>query len=179
MTKETSGFRGTGRAIWVGIDKFSDYLGFLAGLSYIFLAIIVSGAILLRYFLGITIASLTELSEYALYVSVLISCPYVLKVDGHVNVDVFINAANSRTKKRLALVCNILGILTSATYMYYGTISAYETFVRKIPVIKTMAFPKWVLLVVIPIVSALFLYYFVIRISNSFNESTTLEAKDM
>ena len=94
---------------------------------------------------------MTELTEYSLLWITFIGAPWVLKVDGHVRIDVFLVQLNRKSqnivKGLLSVVCSIILI----PIIWYGASYTIDCFIKGSYVYSVLELPKGAIMIVIPI----------------------------
>ncbi|MFD1795539.1 TRAP transporter small permease [Paracoccus aurantiacus] len=74
------------------LNRFTVWLAWLAGLALIFMVVIISTGVVLRYMFGTPLLGLNEINQLTAVVLVMAALPYCTLHNGHVGVDVFDNA---------------------------------------------------------------------------------------
>lgn len=148
-------------------DRAIDGMAVLAGLSILFVMFSICYEVVTRYFHLNTPAWVTEVTEYLLLYITFLGAPWVLKEDGHVRVDIILGRLPWKTQKAFDLGTSLVGMLICAVLVWYGTKTAWELYERGIPVIKTLAVPKYLLVGIIPL-GSLFLILEFMRRARSF-----------
>lgn len=130
--------------------------GLLAGAAFAVMAVLVTLNVMLRN-LGLTnFPWLLEVSEYVLYIGTFLAAPWVLRLGGHVRVDLLpgvLPGAGARWVNIAADLCGLLFCLVLARHGWNVTVDA---FYRGDMMFKELVIPEWPLLAVIPL-SALLL----------------------
>jgi TRAP-type C4-dicarboxylate transport system permease small subunit len=153
----------TGERLEIWIDRIIDGMAVLAGLSILFVMFSICYEVLLRYFNFRPLAWVTEVTEYLLLYITFLGAPWVLKEDGHVRVDIVLARLPWKTQKAFDLGTSLAGMLICAVLVWYGGKITLELYERGIPVIKTLAVPKYLLVGIIPVGSLLLIVEFVRR----------------
>jgi TRAP-type C4-dicarboxylate transport system permease small subunit len=78
------------RSNW--LDRASLGLAILAALALIFMVVVISAGVILRYAFGTPVLGLNEINQLTAVVLVMAALPYCTVRSGHVGVDVFDNA---------------------------------------------------------------------------------------
>lgn len=149
-----------GRYVTKTFDYLTDAMAVISGILLFTLTAMTCIAVIIRYFFQLSAAWTTEFAEYFIYLAVVLATPWVLKHDKHVTVDVFINLANPKIQRRIAIFNCIVGIIISALLFYYGTMAAHENYVKGTMIIRVTPIPKYVPLVFIPIMAFFLVYQF-------------------
>jgi TRAP-type C4-dicarboxylate transport system permease small subunit len=131
-------------------DGIADVLAVVTAVLLCGLGFLITYSVLLRYYLHRTIGWVTEVSEYTLYAATLLGTAWVLKHDNHVRIDFLVNALRARQQLWLSAATSLIGGLVCLVFAYYGVVSAYELYVRGVRVVKFMALPKYIFVLLIP-----------------------------
>lgn len=74
------------------LDQATAWLAVLAAVALIFLVVVISAGVVLRYVFGAPILGLNEITQMTAVVLVMAALPFCTERNGHVGVDVFDNA---------------------------------------------------------------------------------------
>jgi C4-dicarboxylate transporter DctQ subunit len=136
---------------WAILDKIVTVLMVLAAALVLLDTLAVTIDVILRYSLGITWTGLFELTEYSLLWITFLSTAWILKVDGHIRVDLLLSRFNPRRRAITNIVTSIICIILLCVLTWYSaklTLSHYQmgTYISSIlqPV-------KWPIEIIIPI----------------------------
>lgn len=124
---------------------------FAASIMMAGLMVIVCIDMTLRYLYNSPLIWGTEVTEILLLYITFLGAGWVLHVDAHVVIDVFICKAGERKKKWLKLFsCGLIGIV-SAILIYYGFDTAYDHFARGVFNPTILETPIALIIVIIPV----------------------------
>jgi TRAP-type C4-dicarboxylate transport system permease small subunit len=144
-------------------DKIIGAFSFIAGLILAFILLSVCFDVFMRYFFNRPLQWVVELTEYALLYITFLGTAWLLKREGHINVDVFLALLGPRTQAGLKVFSSLIGIIVSFCLVWYGTAVAWENYRDGIYNITVLEFPKAPLLAIIPIGSLILLAQFIRR----------------
>jgi TRAP-type C4-dicarboxylate transport system permease small subunit len=147
-----------------GINRLSDVMAFISGVLLFTLGPMITIAVVLRYYFQVSVAWSTEIEEYILYVGVLFAAPWIMRKDAHVRVDILLNKARPAVKRVYQLIGNGVGLLTSAGLLYFGLLATHENFVRGTKIIKVMPIPKYLPLLIVPIMAFVLFFVFLFNL---------------
>lgn len=143
-----------------GLARFYDglhtVLGVVTAVCIALIATLVCADVIFRDLGIMTLPWQVEVSEYAQYVATFIGAPWVLKMGGHVRVDVLLNVVSAGTARVMEVVADVIGLLASACLLGYGIRTTYLTWRDDQLQIKMLTVPEWWIYSVI-IVSGLLL----------------------
>lgn len=134
--------------------------------------VIVSLEVVMRYFFHKPQIWVVEISEYVLVWSTFLGAAWVLKDEGHVQVDILYQTLNSKTRAWLGVFSSVLGVFVSLVFIIFGTRLTWGMCITLEADPKSqIGMPKGPLLAIIPFCSVLLLIQF-IRRSNKFYKQT-------
>jgi TRAP-type C4-dicarboxylate transport system permease small subunit len=133
------------------IENLLAALG-IAGLLFIIAA--VCAEILLRTFFARPQVWVIEFSEYALLYITFLGTSWLLRNDGHVRVDLLTDRLNGEWKRRLALASAAIGLAVALMLTVFGTAITLDQMRRGVYKPTILEFPTWLVLLVIPLGSA-------------------------
>lgn len=84
-----------------------------------------------------------EVSEYAQFVATFVGAPWVLRLGGHVRVDVLLNVVNAATARAMEIAADVIGLFASMCLFGYGIRTTYLTWRDNQLQIKMLIVPEW------------------------------------
>ncbi len=148
----------------------SIYSGILTGCAVIAAALIASMAVLittqvvLRYAFGIVILWVNDYIEYTLLASTLFGSAYLLKQKGHVEIDFFTARLRPAARRVFTVLAHAIGTFVCAAFWYSSSLTTIDHYRRGVLVIKSVAFPKYIVLLPIVVGFALLTVQFAIHL---------------
>ncbi|MCK5164344.1 MAG: TRAP transporter small permease [Desulfobacula sp.] len=152
------------------IDMILIGFAWLSGILMIFSLVSVCIDVVMRYFFNNPSGWILQISEYILLYIPFLSAAYVLKEDGHIKVDILLNFLGKRAEAVLNTVTSILGACVLFILTYYGTIITYDFYVRKVPTLKYLKIPEFLIIIVIPVGCFMFALQFIRRANNYYQK---------
>ena len=144
--------------------KLLDFCGFLAGIAYGSIALLVTIEVVIRN-LGIgSLLWLTEVIEYTLFVATFIAAPWVLNRAGHVRVDLLLRALPPSGRRTLEYIVDGLGFVISLFFTWYGVRVALDAYDTDIVIYNQLATPEWLLFLPVPFAGVMLAIEFVLRL---------------
>jgi len=92
-----------------------------------------------------------EASEYMLYLITLLSSPWLLRQGKHIRIDIVLRALPPRIGWALEWVGDLLGLLCSLYFVWYGMKVLVASYLAGSISIKTLIIPEWWLLAPMPL----------------------------
>ncbi len=123
----------------------------LASINMGALVIIICLDLTLRYFFNSPLIWATEITEISLLYITFLGTAWVFREDGHVVIDIFTGKAVGRKKDILTMISYMIVGMVSALLIYYGFITTYDHFKRKVFNPTIMETPIALIIMIIPI----------------------------
>src|SRR5680860_1791426 len=101
-------------------DRIIDGMAVVAAILLIFVTLSVILEVAARNISNHSLGWVEEITSYCLLIIAFLAAPWVLKVDGHVRMDLVINALNPRVRRVFAIVTSAVGMIISAVLTYYA-----------------------------------------------------------
>lgn len=142
-----------------------ELVGLLAGAAFGLAALATAVDVVLRNLAGSGVFALVDIIEYGLFVATFLAAPWVLHHNGHVQVDFLVNLMPPQGRRIAAIVADLAGVAVSGVLLWYGLQAMLQAKAGNNLVIKTMVFPEWWMLAVVPVAAALLMVEFLRRLS--------------
>ena len=121
-----------------------------AGAFIIFLMLGISTDVVLRYFFHKPILWMCEVSGYLLVYITFLGTAWLLKMDGHVRMDLVITRLRPRVRLYLDIITSIIGTITCLGIVWYGVRATWAYFQVGFTSPTAFEFPMTPMLAVIP-----------------------------
>jgi TRAP-type transport system small permease protein len=144
-------------------ERLFAALAWLAALLLFAMVALTTADIVLRNTLRVGFAWANEITEYALYLTTLLTAPWLLRRGQHVRIDMALVLVPPRLAWTLEAVADIIGLAASLTLVWYGAIMTLQSARLGSLTIKNLVFPEWWLLAPLPVCFALLALEFVLR----------------
>jgi TRAP-type C4-dicarboxylate transport system permease small subunit len=152
------------------MDRFSgafgvllDRLLMLACLLLLGMALLIGADVFTRNSGLGGIAWSNEVSESILYLLTLLAAPWLLRQGQHIRVDILLRAVPGRVGWYLEWVGDLIGLVCSLYFVWYGLKVLYASYAAGAITIKTLVTPEWWLLAPLPVAFLLVAIEFVFR----------------
>ena len=93
----------------------------------------------------------TELSEYGLYLITILAAPGLLRRGQHIRVDIFLRTIPPRLAWCLEWVGDVVGIVCSVYFVWYGVRVTLASYAAGSVSIKTLVLPEWWIFAPMPV----------------------------
>ena len=147
----------------VAFGRLYDALAVLASAVLLAMVVLVSADIVLRNTARVGFPWANEVTEYALYLTTLLTAPWLLRRGQHVRIDMALVFVPPRVAWGLEAVADLVGLAASLVLVWYGTIMTAQSARLGSLTIKNLVFPEWWLLAPLPICFALLALEFLAR----------------
>ena len=148
---------------WSIFDFILDLFSAIAMVLLVFMMLSVCFEVVSRYFFGRGIIWVIEFSEYILLYITFLGTTWVLKNEGHIEMDVVISLLNQKTQLIFSVVTSIVGALVCIVIAWIGAVVALDHLRRGLHQPTLVQFPDFPLFAVIPVGSFLLFVQFLRR----------------
>lgn len=128
-----------------------EVMAWVAGLMIMLMMLAIVYAVIMRFALDRPEPAVIELSGYLLLYITFLGAPWLLRQDGHVRVDLLVDALKPRAKEVLLGATSVLGALVGVLLVWQGTAVTLSMLRRGVRVTNILDTPQWLLMVIIPI----------------------------
>lgn len=148
------GSRRSPRGPWRGLadayDRLLTGLGHAAGFIILAIALGIGADVATRLIVGQGLRALVDIVEYALLVATFAGAPWVLRLNGHVAIDLMVAALPAGPRRVMRRAGAGVGLAVCALISVFGVQAAHEAALRGSLVFKGLVFPEWWALAVVP-----------------------------
>jgi TRAP-type transport system small permease protein len=104
-----------------------------------------------------------ELCEYGLYLTTILAAPGLLRRGQHIRVDIILQAMPPRLAWYFEWIGDIVGILCSVLFVWYGVRVTLASYLAGAVSIKTLVLPEWWIMAPMPVCFLMLAIEFVFR----------------
>lgn len=130
------------------MGRFYHHLGTVVGLSIGLFAVSISVDLFLRLFNLGNLPGVQEIIEYALFAGVFLSAPWVLRLGGHVRVDLLVSGLPSGAAVMLERFLNLFGLAICLVLLWFGSLNLQSAYAYNSLQMKYFKVPEWWLLTI-------------------------------
>jgi len=98
-----------------------------------------------------------DIAEYMLYAITFLGAPWVLREDGHIAIEIFVERLRPRVRRAVRRGSDALGAVICAVLLYYTCRAFWRSYSANNLVHETFVFPEWYLYSIAPPVFLLLL----------------------
>jgi TRAP-type C4-dicarboxylate transport system permease small subunit len=151
------------KKFWDGFDRLLKMLANVGMILLFLMLVSVCWEVFSRYFLGQGTSWVIEFSEYSILFMTFLGGPWLLKKNGHVEMDIVVNGLQPNARQKLGVVSSLVCALLCAVLAWSGADVALDYLQRGLHRPSLLAPPYFPLFAVIPISFFLFAIQFVRR----------------
>jgi TRAP-type C4-dicarboxylate transport system permease small subunit len=133
------------------LDNIENLFAVIAISILIFITASVCLEVVMRYGFNNPLIWVVEVSESALLYITFLGGAWVLRHNGHVRIDIFINMISKQHYHHLGLTTSIIGVLVSVVFTIWGITTTWDHWLRGIYKPTVLEIPSWILLCIIPL----------------------------
>ena len=131
--------------------RVTDAMAVLAGLLLVAIVFIISIDVAMRHFLNRPQVWTVEICEYFVFAITFLGAPWLLRVGGHVNVDLVTARLPIKARHALSLFSSIVGALVCLVLTYFGIVTAVDCYQTGVLEVRTLDIPKYWFMILVSI----------------------------
>ncbi|MDH4324718.1 MAG: TRAP transporter small permease [Betaproteobacteria bacterium] len=139
------------------LDRLVDALAMVAGALLCALVVLTCVDVAARTFKLFATPWTLDIAEYMLYAITFLGAPWVLREDGHIAIEIFVEQLTPRARRAVRRGSDALGALICAVLLYYTGRVFWRSYSANNLVYETFVFPEWYLYSIAPPVFLLLL----------------------
>ncbi|MFH1951759.1 MAG: TRAP transporter small permease [Pseudomonadota bacterium] len=132
-------------------DRVVDFLAYLACVFVVVIMLSVGAEVVCRKLLGFSLPWVMEYSEFLLLYITFLGTTWLLKRDGHVNIEVLVDRLNPRTQTLVNMITSIFAAILCLVIAFFSAMTTWDMYKRGIFIVSMMDVPIAPLLAVIPV----------------------------
>lgn len=146
------------------LDRLNDVMAWVGAVLVLFMMLAISYSVLTRYLFNRPIAWIVEISSYLMLYITFLGTAWLLRRDGHVEIDLFTSHLNLKRQALLKAVTSVGGALVGFVLTWKGALVTIDYFRRDVTIMGILNTPQFLLMAIIPIGGFLLLVEFILRI---------------
>jgi C4-dicarboxylate transporter DctQ subunit len=144
-------------------DGLIRFLDSLSGILIVLVMLLVCVHVFARYVLQTPMDWVVQFSQYSLLVLVFLGAAWLLKLEGHVNIDILLTRIKPKNKNLLILVTSTLGTIVCLIIFWYSGKTTLELIQKGTRVLDEVQVPQYAITSFIPLMFFLLLIQFIRR----------------
>ena len=132
------------------LDWVENILAVLAGAMIVFAMLTVTTDVVLRIF-RLSLWWSFEVTEFILVYVPLLTLPWLVRRRGHIVIDIVTSRVPPRVARAMDQLSSALAAAVSLFVAYWGAIATYTAYARGIVNAGMVEYPRWALLIAIPV----------------------------
>ena len=150
------------------LDRLLDLLnGVMAGIAaamVIFMMLAISYSVIMRYLFNRPIAWIVEISSYLMLYITFLGTAWLLRREGHVEIDLFTGLMSQKQRAVLRSVTSVGGAAVGFVLTWKGVLITIDYFRRGVMAMDILNTPQYLLTAIIPVGGFLLMIEFILRI---------------
>ncbi|MBM4350404.1 MAG: TRAP transporter small permease [Deltaproteobacteria bacterium] len=138
-------------------------MAIIAAMMVIFLMLAISYSVMVRYFLNRPVAWIVEISSYLMLYITFLGTAWLLRRDGHVEIDLFTSHLSPKTKAVFKSLTSIGGAVVGFILAWKGALVTLDYFRRGVTPMGILNTPQFLLMAIIPVGGFLLMVEFILR----------------
>ena len=147
-----------------GFDAVLRMMARLAAVVFACIAALIPIDLVLRNAFDASIYGLLDAIEYGLLAATFLAAPWVLSINAHVSVDLFVALLAGRARRVADTLANLVGAGAAAVFLWFAVVAAAQSIERGTMIRTAFVIPEWWVLSVAPVSMGLILVEFARRL---------------
>lgn len=153
------------------LELINVLLAWLAGAIVVLVMLAICYAVFMRYAFRQPLASIVEISSYAMLYITFLGTAWLLRQDGHVQVDLILGKLNPKARSVMDVITSLFGLAVALILTWQGLAVTVDNFRRQVTVANVLNTPQFLLIGVIPLGGALLTLEFIRRAWRSLKQA--------
>lgn len=163
------------RLLSKGLDWTENALAFIGGVLLVFSMLSIAAEVVSRYFFHHSFIWVNEISEYILLYIPFLGAAWLLRINGHVTVDLIEGFLSGPLKRMSNIFIGVIGLFVSLVLVWYGIVNTIDIMERDIKSLSVLEIPQVYVIVIIPIGSLVLLLEFIRMIYRNLARRQSME----
>ena len=151
-----------------GFDRVIGILAFIAGVLIVFIMIVISLGVIFRFTVVGSIVWIFEITDYCLLWITFLGTAWVLKMDGHVRMDMLFNRLKPGHQNLVNMITSSVGAAACLVLAFFSVKVTWQHFQTHYLFTRFLEVPSYPILAIIPIGSLLLFIQFLRRVHDYF-----------
>lgn len=130
--------------------RLEDLGAFIAGVLFLMMLTLVCLDVFMRYAFNNPFGWVVEVCEYMLLYITFLGAAWLLRNGGQVRVDIVMMHLPKRMERYFMIGTSLVGAVACIILFGFSLMATGELYISKMPEIKTLSVPKWIVMGVIP-----------------------------
>jgi C4-dicarboxylate transporter, DctQ subunit len=151
-------------------DKIEDFFAVVGAVLITLAMLSVSFEVVLRFFFNRVITGMFECIEFAMLLIPLLGAAWLLRNDGHIEIDIVTSYSSPKVRAFLKLMTSALTAVICGIVTWYGVLCTWDNYRRGVQTWGALVFPKYWFIIIVPIGFLLLTIEALRKTSSSFGE---------
>ena len=130
-------------------DHILDYMCGFAGILLIAMALLINFGVINRYVFSNSVGWPMEISSYCMVYITFLVAAWVLKLEGHVSIDILLEYIKPRSRALLQMITSSICAICSFFMAWYGAMVTIDLYRTHYFMVSLLMPPKWIIIIVI------------------------------
>lgn len=159
-------------------DNIIDFMAILGKVVIIIISLLIVIDIISLKFFSVSFPWILEVSEYLLVFLTFLGVAWLLKIDGHIKLDLLLNRLSERNRTRLEILNSCIGAIISLVIMVYGFLATWNLYGRGVKTETILEIPRSLLIMIIPLGFTFVFIQFIRNLLSAINNLKSIKQKD-
>jgi TRAP-type C4-dicarboxylate transport system permease small subunit len=150
--------------------RFLDALGAATGLLIALGTLLIAVDVAMRNLWQTGLPWIGDVIEYGMYATTFIAAPWVLRHGAHVRVDIIVTSVPTPVGRAMEILADLGGLTVSVLLLCYSLVATEASYAHGSLIMKSLIFPEWWVLAVMPVSCLLLSVEFLLRIRRTLIE---------
>ncbi len=146
------------------LDFLNSVMAGMAATMVIFMMLAISYSVIMRYLFSRPIAWIVEISSYLMLYITFLGTAWLLRREGHVEIDLFTGHLSPKRRAVLRSVTSVGGAIVGFVLTWKGILITIDYFRRGVMAMDILNTPQYLLMAIIPVGGFLLMIEFILRI---------------
>jgi len=146
------------------LDLLNSVMAGIAATMMIFMMLAISCSVIMRYLFNRPVAWIVEISSYLMLYITFLGTAWLLRREGHVEIDLFTSHLSQKQKAILRSVTSVGGATVGFVLTWKGVLITIDYFRRGVMAMDILNTPQYLLMAIIPVGGFLLMIEFILRI---------------
>ena len=128
-----------------------NVMSYLGRFTLVIIALLILADVLSSNIFNHSIPWVLEVTEYLLVFLTFFGAAWLLRENGHIQFDLFINYLSARTRDFLGFISSCIGFIISITITIFGFLTTVDMYTRGAYTDAMLQIPRFLLIVIVPI----------------------------
>jgi TRAP-type C4-dicarboxylate transport system permease small subunit len=146
------------------LNLLNSVMAGIGAAMMIFMMLAISCSVIMRYLFNRPVAWIVEISSYLMLYITFLGTAWLLRREGHVEIDLFTSHLSQKQRAVLRSVTSVGGAIVGLILAWKGALITIDYFRRGVIAMDILNTPQYLLMAIIPVGGFLLMIEFILRI---------------